>query len=175
VDLQPASLALGQGQQVAQLGVQQHRRAPHPADQLFVAGEGARMAHLDHVERGDDSLEGRAELVADLGEKGAAGDGELAGRERGRALLFDCPDGMNPADEGGEAKRPEGDHGQVGQAELRVRSPEAAREQQKGCQERRGPREVHRPDPVADAGADDHDQQNGLRKNVSGSERTPTR
>ena len=57
------------------------------------------MAHLDHVERGDDALQGGAELVADLGEEGAAGDGELAGRERGRAFLLDRADRMNAADE----------------------------------------------------------------------------
>ena len=100
VDLQPAGLALGERQEVAQLRVQQHRRAPHPADQLVVALEGAGMAHLDHVERRDDALQRRAQLVADLGEEGAARQGQLMRRGGARPLFLDRADPVEAAEDG---------------------------------------------------------------------------
>ena len=73
--LEPPGLALGEREHVAQVGIEQQRRAPDPPDQLVVGVGAGAAPHREDVERGDDALQGGTQFVADFGEKGASGDG----------------------------------------------------------------------------------------------------
>ena len=93
--LEPTGLAAGERQQIAQLRVQQHRRAAHAPDQLVIFGNPVAMPHLEDIERRDDALQRRAQLVADLGEEGASSAYDVVHRLQSGALLLDLPDAVH--------------------------------------------------------------------------------
>jgi len=83
-----ARLPFGQGLQVPQLRVQQHRRAAHSADQLVVLRHAVAVAHLEDVKGGDDALKGGAKFVADFGEEFATSSDDLIHCAKACALFF---------------------------------------------------------------------------------------
>jgi hypothetical protein len=158
--LQPAGLAPGEREQVAQMRVQQQRRPADATDDLVVAR--AAVAQFEHVECGDDALKGGAQLVADLGQEGVPGGHAFVDRSQTGTLRFDGPGVVNLADEGREERRRERKHQSERQRELDVGAPELRRQQDQGSDQRHGPRQVHRPDPVPDSAADHDEQQEGV-------------
>ena len=108
--LEPPGLALGQGEHVAQVGVEQERGAANATDQLVVCvGRGA-APHRQDVEGGDDALQGGAQFVADFGEEGAAGEsGFVQGSEVG-VFVLDRADVVDSANERSEEQRNANEH-----------------------------------------------------------------
>ena len=124
--LEPPGLALGQGEHVAQVGVEQEGGAADATDQLVVGiGRGA-APHRQDVEGGDDALQGGAQFVADFGEEGAAGEsGFVDGVEVG-SLLFDSSNVVNSPNQGREKERKAQRHEQECKGEVGFMSPECA-------------------------------------------------
>ena len=114
---------------------------------------GGPMVQCEHVERGDDALQRRAELVAHLGEEELARQDRFARRSQARALVLDRPRAVHPADQRREQRRHQGQHQEERQGQLDVVPPERGREKHRRREQRRRPGQNHRADAVTNPGA----------------------